>query len=261
MGLFMADVLDDALSELGKREGDGSPAELYEQLKESEDADYVTFQQSPIPEGALEFPLPDDIEAEMVFRGPNICHPARLPAETRHLGYLTESEEIGFLDYYKGLPKAVYDQNLTKGGEMQLVQEEGRQHCDSPILLQTDYKDYFYVHQLEEWKWIVVPNKKEAEIYQIPQHPFRGHVLMCLSTCDWGACPPGNLLGFKMANGEAEIRINDVPATFTWIVGECYWAKNSEGHVFRADADSRFNISVRVVTENSYVRFSSIAVW
>jgi hypothetical protein len=262
MGLFMADVLDDALSELEKRKGSVSPAELYKQLKESEDADYVTFQQSPIPKGALTFPLPEDIEAEVIFRGPNICHPARLPAETRHLGYLTESEEIGFLDYYKGLVKAEYDQKPIKGGEMQLVQEEGRQHCDFPVLLQTDYKDYFYVHHKEEWKWLVVPNKKEAEIYQIPQYTPKGYVLVCLSTCDWGYCPEGNLLGADIAQGKAEIMINNIPVTaLSEISTACYWAENANGHVFRADDESRFNVSTRVVEEGSFLRFSSIAVW
>jgi hypothetical protein len=249
LGLFMADVLDDALTELVKleTETETSPSDRFAKLKQMEDEDYAKFMEASLPDDALKFPLPDDIKAEVVYRGPNFCRQARIPAETRHLGYATESDKIGFLDYDKGIDKASYDQSLKQGGRMELIQ---------------DYKDYFYVHHGEELKWLLVPNDKEAEVYKVSDHTPIGYVLLCLSTCDWGNCPAGNLLGSDILEGKAEIAINDIPVTgMTDISTNCYWAKNANGHVFSANDAGRFNVSARVVEDNSYVRFLAIAVW
>lgn len=78
----------------------------------------------------------------------NFCHTARLPAEARYLGVMTESNnEIGFPDYYKGVQSTEAHDNVTRDeGNMQLVYDPV-QRQDCPIELHhRDFKDWFYVH-------------------------------------------------------------------------------------------------------------------
>ena len=36
-----------------------------------------------------------DLDASIFFKGKSMCHTARLPAQTRYLGYLTNSDKVG----------------------------------------------------------------------------------------------------------------------------------------------------------------------
>jgi hypothetical protein len=264
MGLFMADVLDDALSELSKLEETADPEELFEQMRLSEDSDYKKFSEAPLSPQALNFPIPDDIRQHAdIFRDNNVCHTARLPAEARHLGYVTESKQVGFSNYDKGNIRGEYDQNRKVGGLMELVQEgeqySPQQQC--PIPVQVDYKDYFYAHQAEDWKWLVVPNDKEMEVYVPPGYTLKGIIMICFAVCNWGKCPAGNLLAPDLELDKGEMLINNIPTKMTGIDATCGWARHADGHIFAPNSEGRFNISARAIDTNSYFRISSIIVW
>ncbi len=87
-------MMEDALKEVAAERPD--PA-LLDQLRAFEVADRKAFMSRELPialHGVGKW-IPDDVDQELFFRGPNFCHTARLPAQTRHLGILTESSLVG----------------------------------------------------------------------------------------------------------------------------------------------------------------------
>jgi hypothetical protein len=265
MALFLTDVIDEALVALSHTNYT-DPHELWRQLRNEEGAEHKSFRLAALPEPAIPFPIPSGVNPEIILRGPNLCHTARLPAEIRHLGYLTETDKIGFLSCDKGYKLVDYDQQRIKGGKMELIQEgmqdDPRQQCS--LSVQQDYKDYFYTHEEEGWKWMVVPNDAEMQVYVDSDFKFAGYVMICFRYCDWNNCDSlvENILAREYRQGKGEIHINGVPVVdFTDTTHNCYWPNHTDGFVWEPDENGRFNFTARAVAPNNYMRISSFIVW
>lgn len=90
--LWLTSMVEDALLELASKDIGKT---LLADLRKEEEAAHSEFMQTPVAESATGLTLPDDVDRDVFFKGPNFCHTARLPAEIRHLGILTESGEFG----------------------------------------------------------------------------------------------------------------------------------------------------------------------
>jgi hypothetical protein len=269
VGLFLADVLEDAITEMELLvQSTDDLLKIYQELQEAQDSDYATFEKSLLPSGALSFPLPDGIDPEIFFRGKNTCHTSLLPAESRHLGYVTNSDEkVGFLDYEKARTGYSHVESKGLSGPMELVADRPfmdwkQRTC--PALLQLDHKDYFYLHHEEESKWLVVPTDYEERAYG--KVDYAGHVMICsIADCDFGNinCPRGMLSGEDLVPGIAEMEINGIPVTTVTITPStrCFWVGNQNGHSFPPSADGRYNITARVLKPGSFFQFTSVAIW
>jgi hypothetical protein len=144
------EVIDDALNEIASSSSD--PAVLLQQLQMQEDNDYKLFSESSDPpllwESHLQHALPlTDLSVDVIYKSPNICHTARLPAETRRLGILTQTDtpgvanETGLYNYDKGTEKQVVQQTPNPDGMMRLTYDKFERQPCAP-LVQMDYKDW-----------------------------------------------------------------------------------------------------------------------
>jgi hypothetical protein len=258
LGIWITNMLEDALKELIQKQP--SPS-LLGKLRALEMADRKSFMSHKLPTKILEdLAIPDDVDREIFYRGPNFCHTAYLPAETRHRGILTESSLVGEDSYDMGIEFKDADKNNPQDNSMQLVYEKDmRQTCDIP--LNKDYKDFFYAHNSHGWSQLTLPNKAEFQAYGTGE-PLRGVIAVCFSTCDWGHCPKGNLLRDDIVEGKAELLVNGIRATnLTKFDNECNFLRHNDGHVWKLNEDGLFHLRVKVNEEKSFVRFSSIVVW
>jgi hypothetical protein len=266
-GLAILEAVDDALDEL-ERLDLKDPKARYQELEEEDDRDHELFVNSQpsdphedmIKSGRNE--STKDFDLSKLFVRRPYCHTARLPAETRYLGILTERpDKVGFFHYDTGITKKQAQKEANNGTRLRLVYDvEERQDCS--ILLQVDYKDYFYLGEPEGAKQLVIPNDMEALHYPTGEPPL-GMVGMSMMVCDWGRCPPGNLLEEHLDAGEWEMSVNGVPVTGRITVdpnGIATFLRHKDGWYFPPNADGRFEIQVRVNSVGKYVRFSSFII-
>ena len=257
LGIWLTNIMEDALKELVGKPPDPS---LLDQLRGSEAADRKAFMDRELPTKALEgLTTPHDVDREMLFRGPNICHTARLPAETRHRGILTESVLVGEDSYDKGIEYQRSMNNIPEDQSMQLVYNpEERQICKIP--LNKDYKDYFHVRDTHGWSQLTLPNNAEIKAYGSGES-LRGVIVVCFAGCDWGKCPGGNIRREEIHQGMAEMEVNGVKVADLTKFDDCDFLKHSDGHVWKPNSDGRFQIRAKVNEENGYLRFSAIVIW
>jgi hypothetical protein len=258
LGVWLTNMMEDALKELAAERPD--PA-LLDQLRALEVADRKVFMSRELPMGILEgLKIPDDVDTEMFFRGPNICHTARLPAETRHLGILTESSLVGEDSYDKGIEVEIAKNYTPEDKSMQLVYTEGaRQSC--PIPLEKDYKDYFYVAKTHGWSQLTLPNNAEIKAYGTSK-PLRGVIAVCFAYCKVKKkCNAEDIQSTHIHAGIAEMEVNGIEVKALTEFDSCSFLKHVDGHVWKPNSEGRFQIRAKVNAENSFIRLSSIVIW
>jgi hypothetical protein len=256
LGMWLTNVMEDALKELAAERPD--PA-LLDQLRAFEVADRKEFMSRELPMSILkDLQLPSDVDPEMFYRGSNICHTARLPAETRHLGLLTESSLVGEDSYDKGIELETAKNNTPEDKSMQLAYEQGaRNTC--PIPLNKDYKDFFYVAYSHGWSQLTLPNDAEVKAYGSASEPLRGVVAVCFAG---GASQKENIDSpYLFGAAVAEMEVNGVKVTTLTAFQGCYFLKHTGGHVWKPNSDGRFQIRAKVKWATYFIRFSSIVIW
>jgi hypothetical protein len=255
MALSLSFLLEDALNELISAKSDPSFPDM---LRTKEDADFKLFMSSDLPKTSTELDLPEDVDRELFFRGPDFCHTARLPAEIRHLGILTESPLVGQDSFDKGMSTKIAMQ-AEGNGTIQLVFNEGeRQVC--PIPLNKDYKDAFLVHHNHDWSQLTLPNDAEMKAYGTGA-PFHGILAVCFTACDWGKCPKGNLIGRDLELGTWDLEVNGLKVSSFTPFSKCEFLKNEGGHIWKPNSDGRFTFRAKANETHSYVRFSTFVIW
>jgi hypothetical protein len=269
---FVIDVLKDALAELSERLVTVSALDLYHAWKAEEWSEYEKFTKTKVPT-SMEDVLPPDgvdgLEVERLVQGANFCHTAKLPAEIRHLGLLTETTtKLGAFTYDTGLglkeiPTYVEEHKFDPIHYMQLVYtEDDRQNCPRPTNM--DYKDYFYVPANLGWQSLTVPNPSERQAYG-PDTALHGYVALCFTLCPWGACPPGVLDRTAFAPQQLRLRVNGVEVTELFSVLECELLRHADGYQFPVGDENVVTLEAQLVlpkeSYSNYVRFSSVIVW
>ena len=290
MGYLAADyvisVLYDTMDELETQLMTNNALTVYHSLQQQAIEDYELFRKAPIPEEMTEIFNSkadyddDNFNSSHILVGPNYCHIARLPAEIRYLGILTETRtQIGVLDYDKGtsiqtILKAMDDTSAHADND--IVQpmvlsydENDRQICPIPINL--DYKDFFYVGANTGWQQLTLPNSLERAAYNTDNPLLQGYVAICLTGCDWGNCPPG--VWWREAYTEKnifEMRINQVMVTnvTTIMNADCDLLRHADGFRFPVNEtentitiEGRLNVPDELNKPKSYIRISSWIVW
>jgi hypothetical protein len=257
-------MLEDALKELIQKQP--SPS-LLGKLRALEMADRKSFMSHKLPTKILEdLAIPDDVDREIFYRGPNFCHTAYLPAETRHRGILTESSLVGEDSYDKGIELKDAINIIPEDNSMHLVYDQGkRQICDIPV--NKDYKDFFYAHNSHGWSQLTLPNKAEIEAYGTGE-ALRGVIAICFAFCEFYKCPKGQLARDEILEGKAEMEVNGVKVSNLTAFdvdpphpNGCFFLKHNDGHVWKLNSDGLLQLSAKVNEEKSFIRFSSIVVW
>lgn len=262
--LFLVEVLEDAIKELQSQESD--PQTLLSSLVDKDDESYKSFFKADLPGLAFsifgEATVANVIDLETVFKAPCFCHTAKVPAEIRHKGILTQTEPGNLFNYTEGISVFEADTELNNFDYMRLVREDGsRQKCDE-VKLNIDHKDFFYVSEQEGWKKLVVPNDAERAEYGTGQ-PLRGLVAVCFTQCPWDKCEKGQLNVEAFADGKSEMQVNGEPIVGVTSAGECHFLKNAKGHLWPvpSGASPQFEVSVRVTAPDSNIRIGTVVVF
>jgi hypothetical protein len=275
---FLLAAVEDALVFLSGQTA--SASDLYRQFKDAEDAEYEVFANAPVPDYFAGIAPESDRKAfaavlPTFVQGPRYCHTARLQAEIRHLGILTETTALlGVTGYDRGTPLSEALGKIVVGGSMPLVYDDSeniRQKC--PVPINYDFIDWFQVQSGEEWKALTIPN--DAEIREYGNHSLYGLVAICYGGCDWGNCPKGVLGHADFAAGKFAVQVNGIAVTNLTSLGECDVLRHGaalsgtdgsagDHYRFPLNANGRAEIRARITAEaeaGSYVRFSSLIVW
>jgi len=132
IALWLTSVLEEALTELASKELGNS---FLADLRAEETAVHAAFMSKPEPEATEKIIIPHDVDRALILKGPNFCHTARLPAQIRHLGILTESPMVGEDSYDTGIElKEAKKSERDESRLMQLVyeQEFRKPPCEIP---------------------------------------------------------------------------------------------------------------------------------
>jgi hypothetical protein len=275
LALSLMELLDDAVEMIDSRGSD--PEVLFNELLKQHQADDNNFLNAPLPDNAIDvfkgdnpnkdttsIP-PTDIDLETLFRGPSICHTGRLPAETRFLGILTESNEKGFLDFYKGQPTGwKIPLPEVQDGMIPLVYDANAHGHPCPVGAGYDFPDFFYVHESYGWSKLVVPNAREKAVYGPKNNQaLKGYIEVCWKACPWGKCAEKivNHDRIRQDKTTGEIKVNDQPVIDLTNFGSCVFLKGTQGHVWQPNANGQYEISVRTTLEKGYQEILAVVLW
>jgi hypothetical protein len=257
--LFLVEMIGDALDEISKASAFNYD-QVIRELEEEDDANYKQAQNSILPQGLSKETMeePGDINLEDVFKTPNFCHTARVPAESRHKGILLEGPPGDLFNYQQGVSEA--EALSPNDSELfRLVRDDGsRQKCE--VQLNIDAKDFFYVNDQDGWKKLVLPNDAELKEYSRGQK-LRGLIAVCFAVCPWGKCPKGNLDASTINETTAAIQVNGEPVVGFTKIKNCEFLRSSQGHYFTPNSDSRFEIRARTIQSNTFLRIGAFIVW
>ena len=266
IALFMSEMLLDAIEEIGDV---SDRITLLRHLQTEENIEYQKFSNSdvPAPEDGFLKEVGDELlnETDLTpfFRSPSICHTARLPAQSRYLGILTESDQTGVHDYFKGIPKEEADKMETADDSetpMPLVYDpRDRQTCE--VELNRDYKDYFFSSDKMGWTTLTFPNKVELEAYGRTSGEYKGILVMCLKHCDWGKCPAGDMQLEAIQKGQVKLEINGLPVANVTKFNDCTVLRGEHGHYWKANEDGQYTLRAKVLGDGSdfsFLRISSL---
>jgi hypothetical protein len=169
---------------------------------------------------------------------------------------------VGFFHYDKGVSKRQAQREDDNRTRIRLAYEDGaRQEC--PLLLNVDYKDFFYLVEPEGTKSLVLPNDAEIAAYGAGQ-TLAGIIGFTLAECDWGKCPKGDLRDSHLETREWEMYVNGIPVTGRVKIkptGHAVFVRHKDGWHFPPNDEGRFEIQVRVKAAGMSLRFSSFMIY
>eukprot|EP00980_Cylindrotheca_fusiformis_P025223 scaffold13293_cov120-Cylindrotheca_fusiformis.AAC.7 len=204
-----------------------------------------------------------DQYSSVFFKGPGICHTARLPSHTRYNGYVVNNtNKVG-----KPVPagKETYETGVDMDKApvdslLKLAYRKNERDDSCPVTLNPDYKDFFYAHEQDGWAKLTMPNKAEKEAYSYDVGQFQGLIGISFLTCPWNRCPKG-FVGTKrdFDDGKFEITINGSPVESLILFQDVgsYFLKGPDGYLWKPKRDTKdYEIAMRVVEDGSHVESS-----
>jgi hypothetical protein len=276
IALFLIQALMDALKDLADHSNQ-DPVALQVELQSEEDEQHEKLWQADLPEDADQLyqlrkgdtEKDPNVDMKMLWQGQSLCKTARLPAQSRYLGYTTNTDKVG---NFAVLGTETYDTGMVlkkaveadaMNGIMGLVYEPGgkeRQQCE--VVLKPDYKDMFYAHQNHGLVKLTIPNEAEKAAYEYDQAKFKGFLVIWLGACDWGKCKPGELQSGDFAEGKFEVTVNGKPVKELLSIGfDALALKGEEGLYWQASSKGDFELGFEVKEPNSFVRLSSVTMY
>jgi hypothetical protein len=271
MALFLTSVLLEVLQDLSS-EAIVDPEKMLAELKVEEDLLYAGFMKADLPEAAKRRNAGDtadpDIDTELLYRGPNICKTALLPAQTRYLGILMDTPDkvggpapLGTETYEVGINQADAKAQPAEGKFQLAYSSAERTPCH--VILKPDYKDFFYAHGKDGWVSITIPNNAEKEAYGYDPAVFKGMIVIFESNCDWGRCQPGDLrLATDFTAGNFELEVNGKHVTS--LSGMAHGGnvlKGEDGLYWKPNEEGAYELRARVIQPTSYLRLGSIILY
>uniref|UniRef100_A0A7S4EK37 Uncharacterized protein n=1 Tax=Pseudo-nitzschia australis TaxID=44445 RepID=A0A7S4EK37_9STRA len=231
----------------------------------------------------------NQLDRAALFHGPSICHTARLPAQTRFAGTLTnhqpdlvgEQAIYGRETYYVGIDEKEHhlqneakkekednDNNKNtkdKPKDMQLVTifKERQQGCGEE-LAKPDYHDYFMAEESEHWTKVSFPNAAEQKAYNYEEYTdeYKGMLVIVPRFCAFDSCEEGFLGVDDYNSGKWEIIVNGVPVTALTKLGhEAILLEHKDGIRFDRNKQGRYELKLRVNEPDSFIKISAFIMY
>lgn len=263
LALSLLEILEAAVQELSKSSYD-NPNTLLQQLLAEEDRDYDMFMQSSLTKEA-EFGILNDplINMTLITRERPLCRTGRLPAQSRFLGIMTETEDkISYTNYEMGVWENEAKMTPNSGEQMRLVYDVPHDARNCEVPLNQDFKDYYMVTSSDGWQVLSFPNNREEEYYSSGK-PRKGLIMIALAVCGWH-CPEGDLRESDFTPDIIEVQVNGVEVTqvaTAWAGVFLKHGANGSSVYFPANTEGRYDLRVRVHRQGAYLRISGISVW
>jgi len=211
------------------------------------------------------------IDASLFFKGKSMCHTARLPSQTRYLGILTDTNEVGQPapygeeTYYLGHNMNEAKKTATENGEMRIVYEVSKEReteCTG-VTVKPDYPDSIYANSLDGWAKLKFPNAAEKRFYGYDPAEHQGIIILHIKKCDWGKCPANFLTTKDFANGDWEIKVNNQQITQVVDVDKRSGSmlKGENGFRFAPDENGQYEIEIKINKKNKYVEIADFALF
>jgi len=280
LALFLVDSLLDTLTDL-QNHTNPDPFALLEELRQEENNNFKSLLEANVSAADFpslyirdkeEYPAEPFMDLELLWKGPSFCRTARLPAQSRYLGYTTNTPQVGGIsvlgnetyDVGTVLDEVDNDPFTLTNQTMLLVYEnaEGeRKPCEVP--LKPDYKDYFYSHNRQGRTKLIIPNDKEREAYKYNDAHFQGVLVLFFVSCDWGRCKKGELRPEHHVEGKFEVSVNGKVATALLSLGSEAWVLQGAGGSLHWEPghNGSFEVSFLAIEKDGYLRISSIVLY
>ena len=217
---------------------------------------------------------------ELLFKGNSICRTARLPARSRYLGYVTNTNDqigeiaaLGNETYDVGIEKGIAIETAKEENEyMRLVWEKSAKRRDRnpnclEQILKPDYKDFFFAHYKEGWiKYPTFPNEKEINAYEYDPTKHNGLLAIALKACDWGKCANEDLRidhgGSAIEVGKLEMTVNDKPVKEFFDLNGIHALLGEDGAArWEPNANGQYEIALKVKEEGMWFKISSVVLF
>jgi hypothetical protein len=273
LALFLMSALIDALKELVENDTI-DPEVLLAQLKSEEDQLYESFVKADLPGSAYAFyglkeeDKDPDVDVNLLLKSPSICRTARVPAQSRYLGYVTNTNHVGS---YAPVGEETYDLGTSKQeaditdaeGVMRLVYNlKDGDHEVCPVLVKPDYKDFFLALQMDGLVKLTFPNEAERKAYRFDQSKYKGLIGIFLGNCDWGKCKPGEMEMKHFEKGLWEVTVNGKPVKSLVNFGfNCIILKGDDGIYWKPSANGDYEIGIKVKEPLGFLRLSSVVLY
>jgi hypothetical protein len=279
LGLFLVDTLIKALIDLSQNDI-ADPRVLLDILRNEESSSHERLLSTALPVPVSTIYLSKDnappdpsLELEVFWKGPSLCRTARLPAQSRYLGYTTDTTKLGniairgFEEYDTGIPiENATSPDVTKDGFMVLshydfTKDRARHPCD--VLLTPDHKDFFLAHYNHSLVKLSIPNRKERLAYSYDPSKYKGLIVIVFSQCEYNVCVQGDLAHDAFAEGKFEMTVNGEKVTELTSAGfDAFILKGKDGFYWQPDSkDGTFDVTFQVLVEGGFVRLSSIILF
>lgn len=281
MALFLTQTLIDALRDLVKV-GVQDPEELLAQLLKEDQQLYQGLGDANLPDDLKIVSYRNgegeetviDVSTDLLFKGPSICHTARLPSQIRYRGYLMNNGKTGNIakfgneTYETGSVIKDLDRESANGVARLGYVDNGMEREVCQVVLAPDYNDFFYSHHRDGWTKLTFPNEAEKTAYRYRESDFQGFIAIFFTLCDVWACADTELRGAEgFEEGKWEMMINGKPVKDLIYFGpgrrdpSSYIPKGDEGFYWPASSTGDYEIAILVKEPDHFVKLSGVVLY
>jgi len=269
---FLLEVLDDALREIHTNAQASDPQVFLDSLVKQQLQDVADFRAKKFkvtwPFEKIE--KKPELSNDVIFKQPNYCSIARMPAQMRYEGILLGGPKDGdFMDY------STYDRGHKQTEEfvfgaphekVEVMWTEGvyQAHCTKDML-QIDHPDWFLGATQNTTPTLILPSDREIEAYGDYTQQLVGYVSYCRAWPGAGFDKKKELevLNYddSFDNGGYNITVNGhLVVDFIEVEG-CIFLAHKGGYKFPKNNQGRFEFQFFTNLADKYVRFTTVMVW
>jgi len=216
-------------------------------------------------------------DRDALFRGPSICHTARVPSQTRFLGHMSNQPEMTGTQaafqqetYFTGIEDKEYnaqsydDPSTPHAIQLVWVMHQERQEGCGDVLAKPDYHDFFMTKEDEGWTVLHFPNEAEQDAYDYHKHKdqYKGILIMVPRFCGFGNCEKGFLGNTDYNDGKWTMKVNGKLVTALTMIGhDAILLEHKDGILFEPNDRGNYRMEFKVKEPESFIKISAFVLY